>query len=117
MEQTIDGTKYIIIPIPPSHAVYASLYGIRTKEQPKSLDEANQISQDIEGAVAKLFEECVKPTPQKEHYTQVLKALFDLTAQVQKDAGLFRKDTKSNRKKSNTISSTGSQAPKRDPGA
>ena len=117
MKQKIGDVEYEIIPIPPSHAVYASLYSVKTKEQPKNLEEAKQISKDVEGVTAILFAECVSPAPKKEHHTQALKALFDLTAKTQEEAGLFRQDSKPHAEKSDTTRPINSQTPKRNPGA
>jgi len=106
MEKTIDGITYTIIPIPPSMSPYSALVGIALEKQPKDIEEAEQLKQQIEKGLDAIFAETVTPKPKKEHYLLVYDTVLKITRDTLEQAELFRLQPRSNLKKSRPASTS-----------
>lgn len=109
MEKEIDGVKYKLTPIPPHASPYNVLVADLLMKKPETVEDAEKISSEIKKAMVKLFAETVTPTPKPEHHIQLFNALTELTTEVMKEAGLFRKNSRPNTAKGNPDSSSAAQ--------
>ncbi len=85
------------------------------QQKPKSAQEVEANSKEIQVLIQKLLKETVNPEPKVEHQTEIFKVLCDLTNAVINEAQFFRKNHGPKPTKSNTAGAADSQAPKRDP--
>jgi len=118
MEKTveIDGVEYKVIPIPPADSPYSALYSEKVKKFAAltTIQEANKLSAELEEIVAKILSKTVTPQPSKKaHETQLLNEVIIVTRKVMEDAGLFRKDKRSNAEESGADGASPAQAAKR----
>lgn len=111
MELEVEGVKYQLIPIPPSHSPYSTLIGDLLRAKPKSIEEAEKNSETIAQAMEKLFAGTVKPTPKQEHQSQVFNALIDLTNKTIEDAKFFRNNQEPDTTKSGSVEPSAAPAP------
>jgi len=87
----IGEAEYDVEPITPDLSPFLTRYGELAKTQPKSLEEAKKLQEEIREAVDVLLKENVKPDPPKEHRLQALQTVINLTKQVMDEAECFRK--------------------------
>ena len=104
MEATIDGVKYTINPTPPSVSPYSTLVVNLLEKEPKDLEDAEQLKQQIEKGLDAIFAETVTRKPKKEHYILIYDAVIKVTQQTLKQAELFRLPTEFNAQKSGSDS-------------
>ena len=100
MKVKIGNMEYNVISIPPSLAPYSTYISELLKVTPKTFEEAEKNSVEIEKAMIKLFEGTVSPQPKREHHIQLYNAVIEETNKALEQAGFFRKPRKSDVEKS-----------------
>jgi len=104
MKKKIEDVEYEIIPIPPNLSPFSTRISKLLQQEPKTVEEAKEISAEIKAAMDILLEGTVTPEPKKGHRTQLLNTLNQLTKAAIDDAEFFRK---SKRRSSRESSSAG----------
>ena len=104
MKKKIEDVEYEITPIPPNLSPFSTRISKLLQQEPKTVEEAKEISAEIKAAMDILLEGTVTPEPKKGHRTQLLNTLNQLTKAAIEDAEFFRK---SKRRSSRESSSAG----------
>lgn len=102
--------KYKIKPVSPSLSPYTVLIGKLLKTEPKTVEEAEQLSTQIQAAMEKVFEKTVSPKPAIEDYIVVYNQIIEKTNAELEKAGFFRQHQQPDIKKSGTVSDNDKQA-------
>ena len=115
MKKKIEDVEYEIIPIPPSLSPFSTRISKLLQQEPKTVEEAKEISAEIKKAMDVLLEGTVTPEPKKGHRTQLLNALNQLTKAAIEDAEFFRKSKRRSSGESSSAGRINSQETKRTP--
>jgi hypothetical protein len=115
MKKKIEDVEYEIIPIPPSLSPFSTRISKLLQQEPKTVEEAKEISAEIKAAMDILLEGTVSPKPKKGHRTQVFNSLNLLTKEAIEDAEFFRKPKRRSSRESSSTGDNDSQETKRTP--
>jgi len=101
MKITVNNRQYNILPIPIEFTPHTTFFAELLMRQPKTVEEANQISKEIAQIVTIVLAQIVKPQPSEEDKTELWNYATHYTAElIKKRTEFFRKHKKSSDTKS-----------------
>jgi len=91
---TVNNREYRVKPIKPALLPYLQLWGDLMTRRPKTVQEAEEISREIQELQNKIFAMAVEPTPPDEDAIDVIaelsRIILEKTTRGRRDGGTFR---------------------------